>query len=67
MGRRVDVEQLVGTHEIAARLNLADPRVVHSWRRRYPDFPQPVASLKTALVWSWRDIEAWARRTGRLK
>jgi len=24
------------------------------------------ASLKTALIWSWAEIEAWAKKTGRL-
>jgi predicted DNA-binding transcriptional regulator AlpA len=39
---------------------------VHEWRRRHADFPEPVASLKTALIWSWAEIEAWAKKTGRL-
>lgn len=42
-------------------------QVVHDWRLRYPEFPEPVAKLKTALVWAWPDVEAWARATGRLK
>jgi predicted DNA-binding transcriptional regulator AlpA len=62
----VAVSDLVGTAEIAARLGLADPRVVHSWRRRYPDFPEAVAMLRQALVWDWKDVERWAHRTGRL-
>lgn len=60
------MDKLVGTAEIAERLGLTDPRTVHSWRRRYPDFPPPVATLKTALVWAWPDVERWARTTGRL-
>jgi len=66
MGRKVDVNDLVGTAEIAGRLGLSHPQSVHGWRRRYSDFPQPIAHLKTALVWNWPDIERWARRTGRL-
>lgn len=65
MGRRIDVDHLVGAAEIAERLGAARPQVVHEWRRRYPDFPQPVASLKQALVWNWPDVERWARATGR--
>lgn len=67
MGRRVDVDDLVGAAEIAERLGLAQVQTVHSWRRRYAEFPEPVAQLRQALVWSWQDIERWARRTGRLE
>ncbi len=66
MGRSVDVSDLVGVAEIAERLGLEEPRTVHSWRRRHPEFPEPVAKLKTALIWSWPDVEQWARSTGRL-
>ena len=58
--------QLVGAAEIAERLGNKDPRVIHSWRRRYADFPAPVARLRQGLVWSWPDVRKWARRTGRL-
>jgi short subunit dehydrogenase-like uncharacterized protein len=63
--RRVPVDQLVGAAEIAGRLRLADPRVVHAWHHRHPDFPEPVAKLKQAMVWAWPDVEKWARTTGR--
>jgi hypothetical protein len=65
VGRKVDADQLVGAAEIADRLGVARPQVVHLWRTRYPDFPEPVAQLRQALVWYWPDIERWARRTGR--
>jgi hypothetical protein len=66
VGRKVDVNDLVGAAEIAERLHLAHRETVHLWRRRYPDFPAPIASLRTALVWSWTDVEKWAKATGRL-
>jgi hypothetical protein len=66
VGRRVDVSQLVGAAEIAERLGLSHSQTVHLWRRRYPDFPEPVAKLRQALVWTWPDVARWARRTGRL-
>jgi predicted DNA-binding transcriptional regulator AlpA len=66
VGRRVNVDDLVGTAEIAARLGVKRPQVVHDWRRRYKDFPEPVARLSQVHVWSWPDVEAWARKTGRL-
>jgi len=66
VGRKIDVDELVGTAEIAQRLGARNPELVHDWRRRHPDFPQPVARLKIGFVWVWLDIEAWAKRTGRL-
>lgn len=66
MNRRVAVQDLVGAHEIAERLGVARPQVVHDWRRRHADFPQPIAQLKTALIWDWSEVEKWAKRTGRL-
>ena len=64
--RRVNADDLVGAAEIADRLGLAQSQTVHSWRRRYSDFPAPIAKLRTALIWAWPDVEQWARRTGRL-
>jgi short subunit dehydrogenase-like uncharacterized protein len=66
MGRKVDVQDLVGAAEIAERLDVSLPQTVHTWRQRYPDFPKPVTKLRQAMVWAWPDVEAWARRTGRL-
>lgn len=60
------MDSLVGAAEIAQRLGVGKATVVHDWRRRHPDFPQPVATLTMGLVWSWPDVEKWARKTGRL-
>jgi predicted DNA-binding transcriptional regulator AlpA len=67
MGRKVDVDDLVGAAEIADRLELAHPQSVHTLRKRHADFPEPVAHLKRALGWAWPDVEAWAKATGRLQ
>ncbi len=67
VGKKVDVDDLVGAHEIAQRLGVARPQVVHEWRRRHTDFPEPVATLRTALIWEWTDVCAWAKATGRKK
>lgn len=65
MGRRVDVDDLVGAAEIASRLEVKRPQVVHEWRTRHPEFPEPVANLNNGLIWDWREVEHWARATGR--
>lgn len=66
MVRRVAVDQLVGAAEIAERLGVKHSETVHAWRRRYDDFPDPIAVLKQAMVWNWPDVERWAKATGRL-
>ena len=66
MGRKVDVNDLVGAAEIADRLGLSHPQTVHTLRRRHDDFPEPVATLKRAHVWAWPDVAAWAESSGRL-
>ena len=67
MGRKVDVDELVGAAEIAQRLGVKRRHVVHDWHRRHADFPEPVAELQQAMVWSWPDVARWAKKTGRLK
>jgi len=66
MRRAIPPKDLVGAHEIAERLGLAHAQTVHTLRRRHPEFPAPVAHLKTAMIWDWRDVERWARSTDRL-
>ena len=66
MGRKVDVNDLVGAAEIAGRLGLAHTQTVHTLRRRHDDFPEPVATLQQAMVWAWPDVERWAKATNRL-
>jgi hypothetical protein len=66
VGRRLDVDLMVGSYEIAERLGVSRHQVVHDWRRRHPDFPEPVLRLRQALIWYWPEVEQWARTTGRL-
>ena len=66
MARKVDPDDLVGVAEIAARLDCS-VQAVHAWKRRYPDFPQPVAHLSMGLLWVWSAVAEWAERTGRLE
>ena len=65
MGRKLDVEQLVGSAEIAERLGVKRQQVIHDWRRRHSDFPVPVLNVGRAGVWYWPEVREWAERTGR--
>jgi hypothetical protein len=67
VGRRLDVDKLVGSAEIAQRLGVKNPEQVHQWRTRHPDFPQPVTRLRIGLIWYWPEVERWAKATGRLR
>ena len=60
------MNDLVGAAEIADRLGLSHAQSVHNLKRRHADFPEPVATLRQAMVWAWPDVAAWARATGRL-
>lgn len=55
----------VGAAEIASRLGVK-PQTVHTWRQRGL-VPDPPWSVSGQPAWDWPDIEAWARRTGRLR
>lgn len=60
---RVDIEDLLNAGEVAALLGLAHREAVSTYRRRYPDFPLPVMSKGTCVLWRRQDVEAW--RAGR--
>lgn len=66
MGRRLDVDLLVGAEEIADRLGLRRYQRVHELRARNPDFPEPVVKLRRAMLWYWPEVQRWARATGRM-
>lgn len=57
---------LVGVHEIANLLGVSRQRV-DEITRTHADFPEPEAVLASGRVWKREDVEAWARRTGRMR
>lgn len=61
--RVIDVAKLVGTKEIADRLDV-QPNVVGNWILRYMDFPQPVVALSCGRVWDWDEVAAWCTKNG---
>lgn len=66
MGRNVEVDDLVDVRMIAERLGLAHPQSVGNLVLRHPDFPAPLGMWGRTRLWSWPDVESWARRTDRL-
>jgi len=55
----------VGAAEIAERLHVK-PQTVHTWRQRKL-MPEPRWTISGQPAWDWAEIEAWARRTGRIR
>jgi predicted DNA-binding transcriptional regulator AlpA len=63
----VNPKHIVGANEIAARLKRSHSTIVHAWHSNLRDFPEPIAIVSAGKLWNWKEIEAWAKRTGRLK
>lgn len=55
------MSDLVVTAEIAERLGISHSETIHLWRRRYADFPKPVFERQRVILFSWAEVEAWAR------
>lgn len=59
----------MGASDIRERLRYRRTTDVHTYRRRDPTFPEPVAVIGGGpsygiLVWYWPEVAAWARRKG---
>lgn len=69
MGRRVDLDDLVDAHQVAALLGLARATSVHVYQRRYPDMPRPVLDRQglRARFWLRSEILAWQQKRNRRK
>jgi hypothetical protein len=48
-----------------ARLAGVGRAAVSNWRRRYPDFPEPVAGTAASPTFLRADVEAWLKATGK--
>lgn len=59
------VMDLVGAAEIATMLGVTRTRV-NQLARDDATFPAPAAELTAGRIWHKAEVEAWARRTGRL-
>lgn len=57
-----------GPHDYAGHAEVAEylgisKQCLTNWRNRYPDFPEPVATLKMGPIWRLHEIQAWHRAT----
>ena len=50
-----------------ARLAGVGRAAVSNWRRRYPDFPQPVEGSAASPKFVLADVDRWLRETGKLR
>jgi hypothetical protein len=61
MGRKVDVDDLVDTQEVATILGLAYRNTVSEYQARYSEMPRPVVDRRGRLkLWLRPEIERWA-------
>jgi chromosome partitioning protein len=58
---KLNREELIGVYEIAQLAHVSPPAVAN-WRKRSPDFPKPVADLKSGPVFDRSEIRAWLKR-----
>lgn len=54
-------DDLVSIHEIAEMAGVTPP-AVGNWRKRYPDFPEPVAELRTGPIFRASQVKSWLRK-----
>lgn len=61
MGRRIDVDDLIDTQEVARILGLANRNTVSEYQGRYEDMPRPVVNLGAgrSKLWLRPEIERW--------
>jgi glutathione-regulated potassium-efflux system ancillary protein KefG len=61
MTRRVDVDDLIDAHQVAARLGLSHRNSVATYMTRYADFPRPVIDTGSGRcrLWSRKAVDRW--------
>src|SRR2546426_11993391 len=55
--------KLVGLAELAELLS-ATKQAISNWRNRWPDFPAPVADLRSGPIWDLDTVAEWANTKG---
>ena len=57
---------LMGLTEIARLLGVSRQRADEIVKKS-PGFPEPEAVITAGRIWKRKDVEAWARRAGRIE
>lgn len=67
MGRKVDLADIIDAGDVAQMIGLTHRASVRTYRKRYPDFPEPVKVLSggRCLMWLRSDVERWLVSRGR--
>src|SRR5712692_1612184 len=60
-GRDMEQRELIGLNEVA-QLGGVLPSAAANWRKRYSDFPAPIAELSSGPVFDKEHIQRWLRR-----
>jgi predicted DNA-binding transcriptional regulator AlpA len=58
---RVEPTDLLNAREVADVLGLSHREAIATYRRRYADFPTPVITKGTCVLWLRQDVERWSR------
>ena len=68
MSPTIRTEDLIDAHGVAQILSLSHYNTVTTYLKRYPDMPRPLLDYGhgRCRLWRRKDIEEWARKTGRL-
>jgi len=62
MGRRVDLDDIIDARGVADEIGLTHRNNVYAYRRKYPDFPEPVITHGRCYMWHRGDIRRWMRQ-----
>lgn len=60
----IDDRDLITAARIARRVGIGRAAVAN-WRKRYPDFPQPVDAGSSSPLFSWDAVQKWLVDTGK--
>ena len=55
----VESTNIVGANEIAERLGMSFPNIIHAWRVRNIGFPEPTIIVSAGMLWEWNKVEEW--------
>ena len=64
MKKVIAIQDIMGTKEVADLLSVSKQNVTN-FRTRNKDFPEPIASLSSTVLYDKNDIIEWAQNHGR--